>query len=294
MHFRRIIIRFICALILNKDKRKNFRDKYLYKRVKLDKIKCKGKPIEPWAFIRVKNEIRTIEASLNSILPAINKGVIGYNDCDDGSEEFILEFCKKNPGFIPCKYPYHVYPPSHEKYKEEGEEEKKLPAYYNYVLSKIPKNEWIMKVDTDHIYDAEKLKKVFYLLKKPNDCVILSRLDLHYLKEKLYVFKGKRNLIESKDNWIIHNHNLKFILYSGYNEDGSYVGCETLKIKNRNLIFTQLTNWHFPCIKKDRYIENLNKLEPFSEYIKNYPKDKITFDMLDEEKILKKCKKFKI
>lgn len=153
-------------MIINKEKRHIFRDKYRYKRIRIHEIKEVDNPIEPWAFIRVKNEIRTIEASLNSILPVIKKGVIGYNDCTDGTEEFILEFCKKNKGFIPCKYPYSVYPPSHEAYKVEGEEEKKLAAYYNYVLSKIPKNEWIMKVDCDHIYDAEKLKKVFSLAKK--------------------------------------------------------------------------------------------------------------------------------
>lgn len=294
MFIRRFVVRILCILIFNKEKRKEFRDKYLYKRIKLKDIKLTRKPIEPWAFIRVKNEMRTMEASLNSILPAISKGVIGYNDCDDGSEEFILEFCKKNPGFIPCKYPHSVYPPSHEAYKTAGEEEKKLPAYYNYVLSKIPKGEWLMKVDVDHIYDAEKLKKVFHLLKKPSDCVILSRLDLHYLDEKLYTFKGSKNLIESKDHWIINNYDLNFTLYSGYNEDGTYVGCETLKVKDRNLIFTQLTNWHFPCMKKNRYVTDLSKLEPFKNYKKNYSTEKITSDMMDEERILMECKKFNI
>ena len=166
MKLRESFIKLLSNMIINKEKRHIFRDKYRYKRIRIHEIKEVDNPIEPWAFIRVKNEIRTIEASLNSILPVIKKGVIGYNDCTDGTEEFILEFCKKNKGFIPCKYPYSVYPPSHEAYKVEGEEEKKLAAYYNYVLSKIPKNEWIMKVDCDHIYDAEKLKKVFSLAKK--------------------------------------------------------------------------------------------------------------------------------
>lgn len=51
-------------------------------------------PLNHWAYVRVKNEARTLRASLDSILPAIQRGVIGYNDCDDGSEEIILEFCK--------------------------------------------------------------------------------------------------------------------------------------------------------------------------------------------------------
>ncbi|WP_337199440.1 hypothetical protein [Campylobacter molothri] len=65
-------------------------------------------PLNPWAFIRVKNEISTLKSSLESILPAIQRGIIAYNDCDDGSEEFILEFCKKYPTFIPKKYPFSI------------------------------------------------------------------------------------------------------------------------------------------------------------------------------------------
>ncbi len=65
-------------------------------------------PLNPWAFIRVKNEIVTLEESLFSMLPAIQRGVIGFNDCDDGSKEVILEFCKKFPSFIPISYPYEV------------------------------------------------------------------------------------------------------------------------------------------------------------------------------------------
>ncbi|EAH8789004.1 acylneuraminate cytidylyltransferase, partial [Campylobacter jejuni] len=60
-------------------------------------------PLNPWAYIRVKNEALTLRASLESILPAIQRGVIGYNDCTDGSEEIILEFCKQYPSFIPVK-----------------------------------------------------------------------------------------------------------------------------------------------------------------------------------------------
>ena len=52
-------------------------------------------PLNPWAFIRVCNEAITLKSCLESILPAIQRGVIAYNDCTDGSEEIILEFdCK--------------------------------------------------------------------------------------------------------------------------------------------------------------------------------------------------------
>lgn len=63
-------------------------------------------PLNPWAFIRVKNEISTLKSSLESILPAIQRGIIAYNDCNDGSEEFTLEFCKKYLTFIPKNIPF--------------------------------------------------------------------------------------------------------------------------------------------------------------------------------------------
>lgn len=90
----------------------------------LDSKQSQESHLNPWAYIRVKNEAHTLKASLYSILPAIRRGVIGYNDCDDGSEEIILEFCANFPSFIPVKYPYNVdiYAPQ--------SEDNKLYAYY--------------------------------------------------------------------------------------------------------------------------------------------------------------------
>ncbi len=81
------------------------------------------------------------------MLPAIKRGVIGYKDCTDSSEEIILEFCKKYPNFIPAKYPHQVFlenPPN---------ECNKFHNHYNFVLSFIPENEWFIKIDVDHIYE---------------------------------------------------------------------------------------------------------------------------------------------
>lgn len=108
-----------------------------------EKSKDPKSPLNPWAFIRVKNEAITLKASLESILPAIQRGVIGYNDCTDGSEEIILEFCKQYPSFIPIKYPYEI------QIQNPKSEENKLYSYYNYVASFIPKDEWLIKIDVD-------------------------------------------------------------------------------------------------------------------------------------------------
>lgn len=178
----------------------------------------------------------------------------------------------------------------------DGEDEKKLPAYYNAVLEKIPKGEWLIKIDCDHVYDAEKLKKLFSLIKHPNDCVIISKLNLHYDGKNLFALK-KGTFNEVKDHWIIKNEKLNFILAKEYyrDEQGNEKmnACEGLEVKSRNLIFSDLTNWHFPFIKNSRNIEK-EKLISLDEFKKIYTKNKITEDMLDENRILEICKKFNL
>ncbi|MBZ8001014.1 hypothetical protein AVCANL277_09170, partial [Campylobacter canadensis] len=137
--------------------------------------------LNPWAYIRVKNEDITLRASLESILPAIQRGIIAYNDCDDKSEEIILEFCKQYPSFIPKKYPYNV------QIQNPKNEENKLYSYYNWAASFIPKGQWLVKIDVDHIYDAKKLFSSFYLAKKDNDLVSIARLNVAVYENKVYV-----------------------------------------------------------------------------------------------------------
>lgn len=299
---------FICSFISDKEKRDKVRNKILRKRIGVSKIDgyCKGIPIEPWAFIRVKNEITTIDSSLKSILPIIKKGVIGYNDCTDGSEEYILQFCKENPGFIPVKYPYSIYPPHHEVYKSDGEEEKKLAGYYNYVLSFIPKNEWIIKIDCDHVYDTAKLKKLFYLPKKDNDYIVLSRLNVHVINDEVY-FIGKNPLVENKDFFLLKNKNLNFRNRKWYDK-GKFLACECLYINNiasnsseleekYNFIYGEVTNYHFPIVKNWRTANEmestLNNLYVFDKYnIKLFDNEMIDKKMLNKEKILEIYNKF--
>lgn len=310
---KKFLANLICIFFKDKEKREEIRKNIVNKRIKVGEIEkyCKGTPIEPWAFIRVRNEIVTIDSCLKSILPAIKKGIIGYNDCDDGTEEYIIEFCKQNPGFIPAKYPYSV-DARYESRKNLKSEKKDLAEYYNYVLSFIPENEWIIKIDCDHVYDAEKLKKIFYLPKKENDIVVLSRLDLHYCNENIYTIT-RNPLIELKDNFFLKKKNLKFKMVSWEfernnkkyfaNVEALYRNGQNLTSseieKNVNFIYSELTNWHFPLIKNWRNgIKDILEDKEFillSEYKKLAPiKTRVDIKMLDENKIKKICENFNL
>lgn len=311
---KKAVVNFCCFFIRNKLKREEIRKNLFNKRINVGELNknLKGKPIEPWAFIRVRNEIVTIDSSLKSILPVIKKGVIGYNDCDDGTEEYILEFCKQNKGFIPVKFPYSVDATYETRKKElKNTNKKNLAEYYNYVLSFIPNDEWLIKIDCDHIYNYKKLQKIMYLPKNENDVVIISRLDMHYYNNTVYVIT-ENPLVELKDHFIIKNKNLEFKMTSwefqrnnkkyisnveGLYKDGKNIVSSYME-KRINFIYTELTNWHFPLIKNWRSgIKDIledKKLILLSEYKNKAPKNKISEEMLNEQKILEVCKNFNL
>lgn len=292
----------ICCFIPFKKIRRKIRSKTKHSdSLIINEINCRRNkvPIEPYAYIRVKNEIATIDACLSSILPVIKKGVIGYNDCDDGSEEYILEFCKKNSGFIPYKYPYEIFGFDDPRlFEEKCDDRNKFYYYSNEVLKLIPKNEWIIKIDCDHIFDREKLENLMYLPMDNNDVVIITRLNLHCDGEKLYFIKYHPVLAE-EDHWILYNNNIEFVpmLY-----DKKYL-VEYLDISSRKLIYSEVSNYHFPLIKKRRNSFNMNNLVEFDKFIfegllDKYIKDNnlpvIIDDRLIKSSLIKGIEKIKI
>lgn len=173
-------------------------------------------------------------------MPAIQRGVIGYNDCDDGSEEIILEFCEKFPSFIPVKYPHYI------DFANPQSEENKLYMYYAYVLKVVPKYEWLVKIDVDHIYEARKLFKSFYLAQKVWDMVLHSRINFLADENRVRIQSSCTEVYEG-DHWLINNFGLKFeILYDRI---------EQLIPHTNHLISTELPSWHFPYQKDSRKID---------------------------------------
>ena len=244
-------------------------------------------PLNPWAYVRVKNEAKTLRASLDSILPAIQRGVIGYNDCDDGSEEIILEFCKQYPSFIPVKYPYKVI------IENPTKEENKLYSYCNYVLSFIPKNEWFIKIDVDHIYDAKRLYKSFYILQKDN-VLFLNRIDLSIQNNQVFIHKIMNNFLHrARDQIIIKNKNVSFRerLITEGNKILSY---EKLLAKKSHYYRSELCHYHFPYVKTSRQHLAKNGI-PLKEFLNSGDSSlgtEIDLKMLDEDYILSLYKRF--
>lgn len=258
-------------------------------------------PLNPWAFIRVKNEAITLRASLESILPAIQRGVIGYNDCTDGSEEIILEFCKQYPSFIPIKYPYEV------QIQNPKSEENKLYNYYNYVASFIPQDEWLIKIDVDHYYDAKKLYKSFYMASN-NIAIRFPRINFLILNNKIFIQNvgGGYGFINGEDQLLIQRYNSIFIerMVSKQSQwidpDNVLEELSSEKQiipKNIKILQAELLQWHFPALKVRRndyqkYLNILTLVDFKKIHFKHRKKQKIDYKMLDERVIYKILNKF--
>ena len=241
--------------------------------------------IEPYAFIRVKNEAITLKASLNSILPVIKKGVIAYNECTDGSDLIIQEFCKRNPGFIPFHYPYHVVESNSPDYETDKiPYENTLAAYYNAALAFIPQNSWMIKIDCDQIYFPDILKKSFSLPKNNFEVVVYSRLNLVRCNNSVKVIEYMR----PGDHWLIYNNNLKFINRHGYENNGEYYAWEFLVIpKEYKILYKpECSSFHFPAEKSYRILTvNEDKLMSLEQFRKIADPKEISPGLLEDKVI---------
>lgn len=242
--------------------------------------------VDPWAFVRVKDERKTLLASLNSILPVIKKGVIAYNDCTDGSDLIVKEFCERNPGFIPYEYPFYVEPAGSIKYST-GEllYENTLAAYYNAVMDQIPRGEWLVKVDVDQIYFPEILKHSFSLPKKKSDAVMYSRLNVvrdpfGELRVLGYVRPG--------DHWLIYNDgNLKFENVYLYDDNGGFQSYELLRHSRLSSIYKpECSSVHFPFEKEYRvYSGGFDGLMDFASFVDSFDGEEISRDLLRADEV---------
>lgn len=222
--------------------------------------------IEPYAFIRVKNEMPSLKASLESI-SFLKHGVIVYNECIDGSEQVIKAFCEKHHGFKAYKYPYKIRPLNKANW-QKPETRKELYEYYNFALSKIPKNAWLLKIDADQIYLKEETLKSFKLVKYQNDVVCYPRINLHVLDREVLVDKHVA-IRDVMDHWLIFNANLSF---KPYIENDKVM--EILHIARPvRWLKTSINSYHFPLLKKHRFTNNRKLFFTIDEFKSIYQKN---------------------
>lgn len=203
-------------------------------------------PIRPYAFIRLHNEIVTVEACLNSLLPLLKGGVIGLHQCTDGTKEYVQAFCKKYPQFIAVDYPHDI---QFYVTDDKPDDVRYFYDYCNEIWSYLPKDEWVIKVDGDHVFDTDILRDVLRVPRKKSDMIYLARLDIHVEEGEVFVRDRRQPIVELPDFLFLFNDaSIPDAPFERYiSADGTKVH-ETYKQKifeNKTILYAPVTNWHF-------------------------------------------------
>ena len=220
-----------------------------------DRLADSSEAVNPWAFIRVKDEIKTLKTSLESILPAISRGVIAYNNCTDGSAEFIEAFCKTHPRFIPLAYPFDVVLAGDTAYKTQNIPwENTLAGYYTAAMGPIPETSWLIKIDTDQIYAPDILRASFSRPRHPLDIVIYSRLNLIRWQGQIRVIDYTR----PGDHWLVRRDQIAFKNACGMTPTNTFFAYEDAILnRKKRPISPECSSIHFP-FEKDYRLTNIH------------------------------------
>lgn len=175
------------------------RKAFLYRNI----LNNQSRKVEPYAFIRVFNEEYTLLTSLNSITPAIKKGIIAYHDPLPGIEvdntvSILENWVKEHPGFKLVKYPHFVIPPTQILHRFiKIAPEWYLDKYYEFALQELKnhaiangdyESAFVVKIDCDQVYSSQALIDFFNFIrydKTQYSTYFLYSLDVHFVNQRV-------------------------------------------------------------------------------------------------------------
>ena len=164
------------------------------------------------AFLRVKDEIKTIEACLNSIDGVFDRIVIIHSlEKDDGSVALMRNWCKERDYCEIHEYPYMVIPSHDIRYAKRVLYENTLAAYYNFGLTFFEPEEWVVKIDGDQVYLKKELQKFVQIIRQEKqDNLVLFMKGYNSLVRKGQLVLQKDIPINGldKDHFAIKRKNL--------------------------------------------------------------------------------------
>lgn len=124
------------------------------------------RPIGVSGLMRVKDEEEYVEASINSVIDALDELIICYQECSDGTTAIIEHKQKEYPGkikvyFYAPKVYAHNLTPDELAYACSLPDDSPhlLSSYYNYALSKATYR-YAVKIDADQVYFSERMQQI--------------------------------------------------------------------------------------------------------------------------------------
>lgn len=155
----------------------------------------------------------------------------------------------------------------------------RFDTYCNYIMDKIPNNEWFIKCDGDHLYNPEALKILLNQPLKYTNTIYLPLVNMHYDNGELYIYKYQPYL-NGADNWLIYKHKAT----RWYMEDS---GHEQIYSLSKHKKFNHIASLHFPFMKKRRkHLATKENLIPYDDF----DFSQIPMSDIDKEFILNKNK----
>lgn len=212
------------------------------------------------AYLRVKDEIQTIEASLNSIDGVFDKIVIIHsNEKDDGSVAFMNAWCEKRDYCEIHEYPHKVVP-SHQ-YKGSVPHENTLAAYNNFGLQFFEPEEWVVKIDADQVYLREPLKEIVSFLKqKENDNKQFGLIGYNTFSWNNHLVKWRAVMINARggDSYVVQRKNINKFISLGQYEGVQFQGIIEKRVLNKPVWFHFMKSIKSGGVirDKDKVLEN--------------------------------------
>ncbi len=210
------------------------------------------------AFVRVKNEIKTLEACLDSIDGVFHRIVLIHsNEPDDGSIEFMNKWCQKRPYCEIHEYPHAVLPSNDPRYQHNPPYQNTLAAYYNFGLSFFEPEDWVVKIDADQIYITGTLVQALQKIDKKAqnaDHYLLGITGINSLVWKGRLVNDKKAPINGLefDSFIVKRKYIKTFTQGPYWERLRFVDTPDLT----KGVFPRMVFWfHFSDQIKKKYTQ---------------------------------------
>lgn len=217
------------------------------------------------AYIRIKNEMRTLPAVLASIDGLFDKIVIIHsNEPDDGSNAYAKKWCDKRPICKIYEYPYAVIPSHDNRYNGKYKYENSLAAYYQFGLNKFAPEEWVMKIDADQVYIRPRLQDILTQVRSTsnNDSFLYGVYGFNTLVWHNQLVKFAANPFNgvNLDHFIVKQKNITHFSQRRYWELAHYNPNLTIVYISRPIWFHFMKSLKI-VRKTERALETLKKEE---------------------------------
>ena len=199
------------------------------------------------AFMRIKNGEDYLKATILSIINQVDEIICVFNDCNDNTENILVELENEYSKIKVYKYIPPVYVMNSEKYLETEENSVNSFSYYsNFALSKTTKK-YCIKIDDDEIFFPNILTKFKNELIKTNNKYAIGIMGI--------------NLVDYKEELFVNNNDIytngSDTIFFKYNNDNKFFKTTNSErfagpiINRKEIVF-----YHTKRCKKDRGINN--------------------------------------